>query len=75
MDEEVLREAVLSCPTQATILEEVEELLPWQLRSRQAAGPVRVAQAATPRFPASEPRQVTLKGIAEPMEVVSIQWR
>ena len=32
VDEEILREAVLSCPTQAIVLEEVEELLPWQLR-------------------------------------------
>jgi class 3 adenylate cyclase len=202
VDEEILREAVLSCPTQAIVLEDVEELLPWQLRSRQAAGPVRVAetfmftdivkstalveamgdeawegllgwhnetlravftahdgtevvstgdgffvefktadaalacavavqrellehrrahgfapqvrigvhttdatkvgrnftgkgvheaariaalaeggeilasrQTVTPRFAASEPRQVTLKGIAEPMEIVSVQWR
>lgn len=202
VDEEILREAVLSCPTQAIVLEDVEELLPWQLRSRQAAGPVRVAetfmftdivkstalveamgdeawegllrwhnetlravftahdgtevvstgdgffvefktadaalacavavqrelsehrrahgfapqvrvgvhttdatkvgrnftgkgvheaariaalaeggeilasrQTMTPRFAASEPRQVTLKGIAEPMEIVSVQWR
>jgi len=43
VDEEILREAVLSCPTQAIVLEEVEELLPWQLRGRQASGPVRVA--------------------------------
>ena len=32
-------------------------------------------QTATPRFPASEPRSVSLKGISEPMEVVSVQWR
>jgi class 3 adenylate cyclase len=202
VDEEILREAVLSCPTQAIVLEEVEELLPWQLRGRQAVGSVRVAetfmftdivkstnlveaigdeawdallswhnealravfaahdgtevvstgdgffvefktadaalacavaiqreladhrrahgfapqvrigvhtadatkvgsnfsgkgvheaariaalaeggeilasrQTMTPRFAASEPRQVTLKGIAEPMEIVSVQWR
>jgi len=33
VDEELLREAAFSCPTQAIIIEEVEELLPWQLRS------------------------------------------
>ena len=44
VDEEILREAVLSCPTQALVLEEVEELLPWQLRGRQALGSVRVAK-------------------------------
>ena len=32
VDEELLREAVLSCPTQAIVIEELEELLPWQLR-------------------------------------------
>lgn len=32
VDEEVLRLAMLSCPTQAIIIKEVEELLPWQLR-------------------------------------------
>ena len=34
VEEEQLREAALSCPTQAIELEEVEELLPWQLRGR-----------------------------------------
>ena len=34
VDEELLRAAALSCPTQAIELEEVEELLPWQLRGR-----------------------------------------
>jgi class 3 adenylate cyclase len=38
VDEELLREAALSCPTQAIVIEQVEELLPWQLRS---AGPPR----------------------------------
>lgn len=33
VDEELLREAAFSCPTAAIIIEEVEELLPWQLRS------------------------------------------
>jgi class 3 adenylate cyclase len=32
VDEELLREAAFSCPTAAIIIEEVEELLPWQLR-------------------------------------------
>jgi class 3 adenylate cyclase len=34
VDEEKLREAALACPTQAVVLEEVAELLPWQLRGR-----------------------------------------
>ena len=34
VEEELLREAALACPTQAIVIEEVEELLPWQLRSR-----------------------------------------
>jgi class 3 adenylate cyclase len=36
IDEEQLREAILSCPTQAILIEEVDELLPWQLRGKQA---------------------------------------
>jgi len=44
VDEETLREAALSCPTQAIILEDVEELLPWQLRAVQTTGSVRVAK-------------------------------
>jgi class 3 adenylate cyclase len=44
VDEETLREAVLSCPTQAIILEDVEEVLPWQLRGNRDAGSVRVAK-------------------------------
>ncbi len=31
--------------------------------------------AKKPRFPASEPRKVNLKGIEVPVEVVSIDWR
>jgi class 3 adenylate cyclase len=38
IDEELLREAAFACPTQAIVIEEVSELLPWQLR---AAGAVR----------------------------------
>src|ERR671911_1376047 len=34
VEEEKLREAALACPTQAIVLEEVAELLPWQLRGR-----------------------------------------
>ena len=40
VEEEVLREVALSCPTQAIEIEEVEELLPWQLRGK--TGPRRV---------------------------------
>ena len=39
IDEELLRTAALSCPTDAIEIEEVDELLPWQLRGR--GGPVR----------------------------------
>ena len=33
VDEELLREAAMSCPTAAIVIEEIEELLPWQLRT------------------------------------------
>ncbi len=36
VEEDLLREAALSCPTQAIEIEEVEELLPWQLRGKAA---------------------------------------
>lgn len=36
VDEELLREAALACPTAAITVEEVEELLPWQLRGKEA---------------------------------------
>jgi len=39
VEEELLREAALSCPTQAIEIEDVEELLPWQLRG--TTGPAR----------------------------------
>ena len=42
VDEEVLREAKLACPTMAIEIEEVQELLPWQLRAATAAAPRRV---------------------------------
>ena len=34
VEEDLLRDAALSCPTQAIEIEEVGELLPWQLRAR-----------------------------------------
>jgi len=37
VDEEQLREAAAACPTRAIDIEEVEELLPWQLRGRAIA--------------------------------------
>ena len=37
VDEEILRAAAFSCPTDAIEVEEVEELLPWQLRRRDPA--------------------------------------
>src|SRR5438067_159218 len=42
VDEELLREAAFSCPTQAIIIEEVEELLPWQLRGSASQASKRV---------------------------------
>jgi class 3 adenylate cyclase len=39
VDEEVLRAAVFACPTAAITLEDVSELLPWQLRGK--TGPTR----------------------------------
>ena len=36
VEDELLREAALACPTGAIMIEEVEELLPWQLRGREA---------------------------------------
>lgn len=36
VEEELLRVAAFSCPTQAIEIEEVEELLPWQLRGQNA---------------------------------------
>jgi class 3 adenylate cyclase len=36
VEDEQLREAALACPTGAIIVEEVEELLPWQLRGKEA---------------------------------------
>jgi len=36
VEEEVLREAALSCPTMAIQIEEVDEFLPWQLRGKAA---------------------------------------
>jgi class 3 adenylate cyclase len=34
VDEELLRAAAAACPTDAIVVEEVEQLLPWQLRGR-----------------------------------------
>jgi class 3 adenylate cyclase len=42
VEDELLREAGLACPTQAIVIEEVEELLPWQLRTAVASRPRRV---------------------------------
>jgi len=44
VDEELLRAAALSCPTQAIIVEETEQLLPWQLRGARPQEPSRVAK-------------------------------
>jgi adenylate cyclase len=34
VEEELLRAAAASCPTDAIVIDEVEDLLPWQLRAR-----------------------------------------
>ena len=39
IEEELLREAAFACPTQAIQIEEVSELLPWQLRAAGAGAP------------------------------------
>ena len=36
VEDEVLHEAALACPTGAIVVEEIEELLPWQLRGKEA---------------------------------------
>ena len=36
VEDELLHEAALACPTAAIWIEEVEELLPWQLRGKEA---------------------------------------
>jgi class 3 adenylate cyclase len=36
VEDDLLREAALACPTGAIAVEEVEELLPWQLRGKEA---------------------------------------
>src|SRR6266511_4825500 len=42
VEDDMLREAALACPTLAIVIEEVEELLPWQLRTAAAGRPHRV---------------------------------
>jgi class 3 adenylate cyclase len=42
VEEEVLRLAALSCPTQAIVIEDVTELLPWQMRQTRGAQTRRV---------------------------------
>ena len=44
IDEELLRESAMSCPTQAIIIEELQELLPWQMREVQVADSQHVAK-------------------------------
>jgi len=36
VEEDLLREAALACPTAAIVIEEMAELLPWQLRGKEA---------------------------------------
>src|SRR6266511_185013 len=42
VEDDLLREAALACPTLAIVIEDVEELLPWQLRTAGAGRPHRV---------------------------------
>lgn len=44
IDDELLRQAALACPTQAIVLEDVQALLPWQLRETRAVEPRRVVK-------------------------------
>jgi class 3 adenylate cyclase len=44
VDQELLRQAALSCPTQAIVIEDVTELLPWQLRAARPQEPRRVVK-------------------------------
>jgi class 3 adenylate cyclase len=44
VDQELLRQAALSCPTQAIVIEDVTELLPWQLRAARPKEPRRVVK-------------------------------
>ena len=44
VDPELLRQAALSCPTQAIVIEDVTELLPWQLRAARPQEPRRVVK-------------------------------
>ena len=36
VEDELVREAAFSCPTQAIEIEDIEEFLPWQLRGKSA---------------------------------------
>jgi class 3 adenylate cyclase len=42
VEDELLREASLACPTMAIDIEEIQELLPWQLRTVESGRPRRV---------------------------------
>lgn len=44
IDEELLREAAFSCPTQAIIIEEFAELLPWQMREVRSGQSLQVVK-------------------------------
>src|SRR5438093_11333676 len=44
VDEDLLRQAAFSCPTGAIVIEELEELLPWQLRDAQTSETARVVK-------------------------------
>jgi class 3 adenylate cyclase len=41
-EEELLHQAALACPTQSIVIEELEALLPWQLRASHGSEPRRV---------------------------------
>jgi class 3 adenylate cyclase len=42
VDQELLRQAALSCPTPAIVIEDVTDILPWQLRAVRPQEPTRV---------------------------------
>ena len=53
----VLRAAAFSCPTAAVILEDVSELLPWQLRGK--TGPARAGRSRPSCSPTSSARRTS----------------
>src|SRR6202142_889636 len=64
VDEEVPRPAAFACPTAAIILEDVAELLPWQLRGK--TGPARRVLKTFMFPPCPGPRTLLLRPAGQP---------